>query len=513
VARKRKVRKPKIREIVRHIRGTTLPDNTIAAAVGVAPNTVRRYRALVFEKGFELHQLDQFDDRQLEIFFNKPTSRLSGKRIPDWQAVHDELQQDGMTLVFLWEEYCKEDPSTAYSYAQYAFHFHRWRKRTRVSMWMGHRPGESVFVDFAGDVIWFIDPKTGKSRKVQLFVACLGSSNLIFAYAVSTQGSADWIEANIRMLEYIDGVPERIVPDNLKAAIAKAGPFAIVQRTYQEMATHYHTSVVPARPDHPQDKAPVENAVLILKRWMLMRLRKMRFFSIDEINQAIAKLLEDVNNRPFKKFNGTRRSRFEALERQALRPLPSERFQYAEWVQAQLVPPNYLVRVKGQLYSVPYALVGESVEARVRADTVDILHHSKCVASHARDDNGTEPNIHPDHRHPSHRFVAELTPVNMRSWAKSIGPNMAELSEDVYASHSHHQPATKFLLAIKRLAENGLASEALEAAAAYARERQIFAIDRFRSIAKRQAKGELMPSPLVPAPTLHSNLRGASAYR
>lgn len=504
----------KLREILRNILATALPNVVIATAFCVAPNTIRRYRMLAQQLGLKFCQLSQYDNHQLWLLFNRRVHALSGQRMPNWPAIHDQLQQKGMTCVLLWEEYRSEDPSTAYSYAQFTFHYRRWLKRHRVTMRMRHRAGESVFVDFAGKVLWWTDRKTGKQHKAHIFVACLGASNYIFAYATPSQSLWHWIDVHVRMAGFFGGLPERIVPDNLKAAVIKAGRFPEINPTYLQFAAHYGISIVPARPRRPQDKAPAENSVLIVTRWILMRLRNRTFFSIEEINAAITLLLDEANNRPFKKIPGTRRTRFETLEKPALRPLPAESFEYSEWVPAQKVPSDYHVRIKQHLYSVPFTLVGESVEARVGARTVEILHEGKRAATHLRDDTVGEATTDPAHRPESHRFYAESTPEQMRTWAATVGPQMLALCEDVYARHAHHQPATAFCLAVKKLAETGYDRDVLETAAAYARERHIFSVTRFRSIAKRQATGRLTPPALAQSTLpLHDNLRGESYYR
>lgn len=503
-----------LRELLRKIMATTLSNVAIGAALCIAPNTVRRYRLLVAKLNFELCQLAQYDNRQLYLLFNRSTASLSGKRMPDWPKIHDLLQQKGITCVLLWEEHRKNDPSTAYSYAQFTFHYRRWLKRHRVSMRMRHRAGESVFVDFAGKVLWWTDRKTGKQQKAHIFVACLGASNYIYVYATPSQSLWHWIDVHVRMAEFFGGLPERIVPDNLKAAVIKAGRFPEINPTYLQFAAHYGVSIVPARPRHPQDKALAENSVLIVTRWILARLRDRTFFSIEEINAAIAQLLEEVNNRPFKRIPGTRRTRFETLDKPALRPLPIERFEYSEWVSAQKVPSDYHVRIKQHLYSVPFTLVGESVEARVGARTVEILHEGKRVATHLRNEAIGEATTDPAHRPNAHRFYDETTPELMRAWADSVGPQTRALCDDVYAQHPHHQPATNFCLAVKKMAAAGYGRDVLETAAAYARERHIYSITRFRSIAKRQAKGQLTPPALASSTLpLHDNLRGESYYR
>ncbi len=252
-----------IREILRQILVTTFSNIAIALALSVAPNTVRRYRTRAEELNFQACQLEQLDDKQLDDFFNRRPKYLSGKRMPDWGKVYEAIEQEGETRINQWETYANEDPNSAYSYPQFTCHYRAWCRQHSVTMRLAHRAGESAFVDFAGKKekkkLFWVDRTTGKKHEVELYVSCLGASDLIFVCATPSQKVRHWIESNMKMVEYYGGVPKRIVCDNLKAAVIRPGRFPVLNPAYLAFANHYGTTIAPARPKHPKDKAKVEN--------------------------------------------------------------------------------------------------------------------------------------------------------------------------------------------------------------------------------------------------------------
>ena len=246
--------------------------------------------------------------------------------------VHQELKREGVTLQLLWEEYRASHGERAYRYTQYCEHYHRYRGSLARSMRQVHRAGEKLFIDYSGDTATVIDMATGEVRAAQIFVAVMGASKYAYAEATWTQTLPDWIASNIRALEFMNGAPALLIPDNLKSAIKNACRYEPeATSTYEDFARHYGTAILPARPLSPKDKASVEMSVLVVQRWILARLRNRQFFSLAELNIAIAELLVDLNRRPFKKLLVSRASVFEAIDRPALRPLPATGYEYAEW--------------------------------------------------------------------------------------------------------------------------------------------------------------------------------------
>ena len=182
----------------------------------------------------------------------------------------------------------------------------------------------------------------------------------------------DWLGAHVRALTFFGDVPGAIVPDNLKSGVDRAHRYEPdLNRAYAEFAEHYGVAILPARVRKPRDKAKVENSVLIVERWFLARLRDRQFFSLTELNAAIDALLEQCNDRPFQKLDGSRRSRFLELDQPALKVLPTRADEYAQWKCAK-VHPDYHIEVEHAYYSVPYEHIGERVAVRMTAHGRDL---------------------------------------------------------------------------------------------------------------------------------------------
>ena len=317
-----------------------LTQREIARSCAVGQNTVSEYLKAAEAAGLQWADVADWSQDRLEkaLLPSQPAARERAQRpLPDFAAVHGELQQHKhLTLQLVWEEYHATHPE-GYRYSRFCELYQRWRRQQEVVLRQEHRAGEKLFVDYAGDTIAVQDPANGETRQAQLFIAVLGASNYTFAEATWTQGLPDWIGSHIRAFEFFLGAPEIVVPDNLKSGVTKPCRYEPgVNITYEEMAQHYGVAVVPARVRKPRDKAKVESGVLVVERWIVAALRKRAFFSLGEVNAAIAELLLRLNDRPFRKREGTRRSLFESLDRPALQPLPVERYQYGEWKTARV---------------------------------------------------------------------------------------------------------------------------------------------------------------------------------
>ena len=240
--------------------------------------------------------------------------------MPDWNAVSKELRFKGVTKHLLWEEYTQQHPNRSYSYSQYCHHFAEWLKAQKRSMRQIHKAGEKLFVDYAGKTMPVVCQSTGEVRFAQIFVAVMGASNHTFCEATWSQSLPDWLNSHARTFEFLGGVPEMVIPDNLKSGVTKACRYdPDLNLSYQQLAAHYGTAIVPARPRKPQDKAKAEVGVQIIERWILARLRHHTFFSLAELNHCIRALLDEVNNVPFKQLKGTRQQWFDSIDKPALR--------------------------------------------------------------------------------------------------------------------------------------------------------------------------------------------------
>jgi transposase len=322
-----------VREVLRlkHVAGHS--ERSIAAAIGISRYTVAEYLRRATVVGITWPVPAELDDSALEARLFSPPFAVheSPRPQPDWPRLHAELRRPGVTLLLLWEEYRAGQPD-GYGYSRFCDLYRDWRAGISPTMRQTHVAGERLFVDFAGQTVPITDPLTGAERQAQIFVAALGASNYTYAEARWSQGLADWIGCHVNALTFFGGVTRQIVCDNLRAGVTAACRYEPgINRTYQEMATHYGTAIVPTRVRKPRDKAKVEVAVQVVERWVLARLRHRRFFSLGELNDAIRELIDELNTRVMRRTGCSRRAMFEALERTALLSLPSEPFEYAEW--------------------------------------------------------------------------------------------------------------------------------------------------------------------------------------
>jgi transposase len=377
-----------------------------------------------------------------------------------------------------------------------------------------HVGGDKLFVDYAGDTVpVIIDRLTGETRPAQIFVAVMGASNFSYVEATWTQGLGDWIAAHTHAFAAIDGVPHLLVPDNTKVAVIKACLYEPqVNRTYAEMAAHYGTAVLPARPYRPRDKAKVEACVLIVERWLIGRLRHRVFYSLAELNAAIGELLKRLNEeRPIRRLGRTRRALLEELDRPALKPLPIEPYVFAEW-RLRRVGIDYHVDVDRHFYSVPHRFARAEVDVRLTARTVEIFARGERIAVHLRASGNHQHTTVADHMPSSHRRYADWTVDRIRRDAASIGPATAALCELILERRPHPEQGFRACIGILRLVRS-FGSERLEAAAARAIDIGALSYASLRSILDHKLDRQAAQQRAADGtPIVHSNIRGARYY-
>ena len=401
--------------------------------VGVSRYTVAEYLRRAAVVGITWPVPAALDDVALERkLFTPPFTPAEALRSqPQWARIHAELRRPGVTLLLLWEEYRAGQPD-GYGYSRFCDLARDWRGRLSPTMRQSHPAGERLFVDYAGQTAEVIDGATGEVRRAQIFVAVLGASNFTYAEARWTQSLPDWIGCHVGAFASFGGVARQIVCDNLKAGVTAASRYEPgISRTYQDMATHYGTAILPARVRKPRDKAKVEVAVQVVQRWVLARLRNRRFHSLAELNGAIRELVTDLNNRPMRHLGTSRRALFEAIERQALLPMPDTPYAYAEWRRCR-AGLDYHVEVHGHFYSVPYRLVREVIEARITDQTIELFHKGDRVACHVRNPRQHRHTTIPDHMPSAHRRHAEWTPTRLLREAEAIGPWAAKMCHELF---------------------------------------------------------------------------------
>jgi transposase len=490
----------------------------VARSLSISAGAVGELMLKAAKLGLSWASIEGLSDEELERQLYGPGLGPSEARpLPDGAYLHMERKKPGVTLELLHLEYLEKHPD-GYRYTAFCEHYRQWLKRHRLSMRQVHVAGEKLFVDYSGKRPHLVDERTGECIDVELFVAVLGASDLTYAEATRTQQGPDWIASHTRTFQYLGGVPGALVPDQLKSGVTKACRYEpMVQRTYEEMARHYGTVVLPARPAHPKDKAKVEVGVQVAQRWLLARLRHETFFSLQALNARLWELLEELNNRRMRLYGASRRELFERLEKAALRPLPSEPFVYAEWKQVK-VNIDYHVEVDHHFYSVPYTLIHEQLEARFSATTVEMFRggrrDSDRVAAHPRSWARGKHTTKSEHMPKAHQKHLEWTPSRMVHWASSIGEKTRELVDRILAERPHPEMGYRSCLGILRLGKR-YGNERLEAACARALAVGARSYRHVDSILKNGLDRTPLPAapePPVP-PTAHENIRGQGYYQ
>ena len=500
----------KMRDILWMLLGLSLGVRKTARACMTSHSTVLEYRQRAEEAELDWPEIEKLSDGMLErrLF---PERAVNSRPMPDWSRIHQDLKLAGVTLQRLWEEYREATPD-GYGYSRFCDLYRAWRGKLSLSMRQVHKAGEKTFVDYCGMTVPITDPSTGEEHPAQIFVAVLGASNYTYAEATWSQQISDWTGSHVRAFEYFGGTTEILVPDNLRSGVRKPCRYEpLLTRSYEELARHYGVAIIPARVRKPKDKAKAEAAVQVVERWILACLRKRRFFSLDELNAAIAELLESLNTRPFKKMQGTRRSHFEALDRPALRSLPKTRYEHSDWSRER-VGADYHVKVDEHFYSVPYQLAGKQVDVRLKPAIVEILHGNRVAATHPRSRLANYSTSLLEHMPPSHRGYAEQTSEGMLVWARNVGASTVQVVEEILASKSHPQQGLRAASGLKRLARL-YGEERLESACVRALEIRGLSYTSLSSILKRGLDRHRPPArPRETLPEKHCNVRGASYY-
>ena len=506
----------KIREILRLKWILKRSHRETARSLGISPGAVGSVLARAKAKVLSWADVTGLDDDQLEELLYGPRQVIrAGRPEPDCAWIHKELRRHGVTLELLHLEYLEQHPDDGYRYSAFCRRYKDWKKQLKPSMRQVHKAGEKTFVDYSGKKPQVVDPESGEVMEVELFVAVLGASNLTFAEATETQKVRDWISSHCRAFEYFEGVTEVVVPDQLKSGVSRPCRYEPgIHRTYQDWADHMNTVVIPARPRKPKDKAKAEAGVQVAQRWILARLRNETFFSLSALNARIAELLEDLNARPMKAYGDqSRRQMYEQLERPVLKPLPTRRFEYADWLRAR-VNIDYHVEVDRHYYSVPHGWLQQAMDIRLTATTVEIFHNDAHVWSHRRSYTPGQHTTVPEHMPKAHRAHLEWSPSRLVRWGGTIGPQTQKLVERILESRPHPEQGYRSCLGILRLSKR-YGPKRLEAAAARA---VVVGATSYRHV-DSMLKNGLDRLPLQDAqpghdrpPIVHDNLRGPDYY-
>jgi transposase len=504
----------KIREVLRLSFDCHLTKRQIATSCAIARSTVSEYLMRFTASGLSWPLAAETDDEKLEALLFPPIPVVSEQpREPvDFVYIHRELRRKAVTLMLLWQEYKAVHPD-GYQYSQFCNLYRNWAGRIDPVMRQEHRAGETLYVDWAGMTVPIVELLSGNQQQASIFVAVLAASNYSYAEAAFSQQLADWIGAHCRAFAFFGGVTRAVVPDNTRTGISKPCFYEPdLNPSYLEMANHYGTAILPTRVKKPRDKAKVENGVLVVERWILARIRNESFFSLAALNHRISQLLEELNHRPFQKLPGTRYSAFQEIDQPALKPLPDQSYQFAEWKKAT-VHIDYHVELEGHYYSVPFRLIGKKLDVRYTQSTVECFYKNTRLASHLRSYQRGHHTTFKEHMPPSHQRWLEWTPERFERWAGKIGPACARLITTLINSRPLPQQGFRSALGILRL-QKDYGAQRLEMACQRALEIGATSYSSLKSILKRglDRNGNCEPPPPAP-PSEHDNIRGAGYYR
>ena len=502
----------KIREILRLKYECKLSNRQVATSCGISRRTVSIYYDQARKVKIEWERVKEFSDTELEQLLFRGCCCGREKNEPDWNYIYKELKRPHVTRQLLWQEYKEENPD-GYQYSWFSEMYNQWRKKLNICMRQEHRAGEKMFIDYC-DGLFITDLVTGKKIPTQLFVSVWGASNYTYVEASFTQEKEAWLMAHVRAFEYSGCVPRIIVPDNLLSGVTRACKYEpIINRTYQDMGQHYGTTVIPARPYKARDKAKVEAGVLVAQRWILACLRNRTFYRLNDLNQAIRKLLEKLNNRQMQKIHCSRKHMFETLDKPAALPLVSQRYEYAEWRQAR-VNIDYHIEAYSHYYSVPYQLVREQVDVRATEHIIEVFYKGQRVTSHIRSYVKYQYTTKPEHMPEAHRKYLEWTPSRIIQWAEKTGEYTKQVVENIIESKKHPQQAYRSCLGILRL-EKYYPKDRIENAARRALKYRTCSYQSMKSILKTgldkqtdffdERKPEISPQ--------HENIRGQGYYQ
>ncbi len=445
----------KIAEVLRLKWACNLTNREIGRSCSISHSTVSEYVKRAEAAGIKWPIPETLTEDELyQLLFPEKVqaANLAVKPLPDWEKVRKELKKRNVTLHLLWEEY-RETYPFGYGYSQYCELYSGYVKKLDPPMRQNHKAGEKLFVDYAGDTIPIVNPETGEIRQVYLFVAVLGASSYTYTEAQVSQEMRHWIGGHVRTFAFMGGVPQIIVPDNLKQGVKSPCWYdPDLNQTYQWMAEHYGVAVIPARVRKPRDKAKVEVGVQVVERWIIARLRNRTFFSLGELNRAICPVLEELNHRKMEHLEKSRLELFEEVDRPALRPLPDRPYEYATSKVAR-VNIDYHVDFEKHFYSVPFTLIHEEVRIRASERMVEIYHKSQRepVAVHPRSSVPGRYSTQTAHMPPKHQKAGEWTEERLVRWAGEIGPQTVQLIQSILSSRQHPEQAFRSCLGILRL--------------------------------------------------------------
>lgn len=495
----------------------TLSNTNVAMLTDLHRKTVAEYKYRLEAEHINVANVLNYSEKALTDIIQKRKSRdVIAFTEPNWDRVLTALPLKSMTKALAYDEYFSQ---VLYPMSKATFY----RRLTCLIDKKGpvlriqYSPGQQVSVDFSGLRPKIVDPKTGKVRKVELFVAVLGYSKYVFAKAVETQRVKDWCMVNRTMYEYFGAVPKYLVTDNLKSAVLRTKGTSAglkLNETFSKAMAHYEISIIPTRSGRPKDKANVELAVLHAQRWIILPLRNHTFFSIDDLNKEIARCLERINNKVMQKAGEKSRRELFAIEKKQMQALPKYPYQYREYIKKVNIPRDYCVEHNGHYYSVPFEYIGKKIDVFTTSDTIEFYHQGEKLTSHTISLEITGYSFHDQHRPKNHRAYMSHKDRHFFLWGSyqnKIVRGYLNDHLDIYNNQNATDGASKSLQTMMELHGEELVLEAID----WATKNNLYRINSIRRAIQNPAImsdfDDLCENIDVVQPT-HSNIRGASYY-
>lgn len=427
---------------------------TISTSVGSSRNTVSDVIKRAEKLGVATLNDDMNNHWLEEFLFPEKQAVEKGFFPPDWETVHKELQKKNVTLKLLHMEYdqkARDGGKIPYAYRTFAENYGKYAKKYKATMPIRRKPGEILEVDWAGSTLSINDRANGGKLTVYVFVATLPYSQYSYVEGFLDMKSANWLTGHIHAFEYFDGVPDSIIPDNLRTGVSKSNRAEpILNEAYRELADYYQTVIVPGRVRKPKDKPSVEGTVGFASRQIIAALRHYQCFDLRDLNQQIFKKLNKLNTEDFQKRPGSRKKAFDEEEKSHLHPLRQTRFKLSEWRRAK-VQPNYHIQIERMYYSVPYEYIQCDVDIRLSKELIEVYFKDTRIASHKRlyGEIGQFSTLS-EHMPDNHRLYLEHTPKNSREWAQTIGSHMEEFVE-VLLKNGSEKKALNQLMSLRSI--------------------------------------------------------------
>lgn len=506
-----------IKDVLRLRFATDISFRQISKALDIPRSTVADYCKRFTITQYELEEFLSLDEDIIyELLFPEKKlvvkSKTTKRPLPDMEYIHKEIAKKGVTFELLWIEYKQQYPD-GYGLSQFKELYYQYKKKLHPTMRQTYIPGHQMFVDYSGLTVPYRNRATGEILKAQIFVSVLGHSNCVFLHATPSQKQEYFIKSHILAYEFYQGVPKINIPDNLKSAIIfnnKNG--IVVNESYAELCRHYRCAVEPARPKKPTDKGIVEQAVQGIQRWVLAVFRHRVFFSVDEINEAIAPLMDRYNSKVMRHIGKSRYDLFEQEEKQYLQPLPVNRFIYKE-IKVARVDMSYHVQLHKCYYSVPFKYLRESVEVKYSTTLVEVYYKSKLIASHPRLYKPNDKSTLTEHMPTNHEMYHEkMNPGRLLNWALSIGPSTKEFVQKRFDEAQYVVHVYKGIIAILNKSKIYGNSE-LELALSYANSINATSVKSIESILSKKLYMQAMNTTSNPAIIDHENIRGPQYYK